>query len=374
MPDYLQSWGFVVPTSVGSNILLAGSSVTLADYTDDLFVVNDPDNSPGGEIFDNDLLGPTPGSDTSLSEPNEGFADSDGGPIVAVEEMGIFNDSTVNLAGGIVLVAPIYAFRLADGRTILRAHDVVMAGFNSSGYALQDIESVTLGGAADYEAQTSVESFRLDLPFAITCFADGTLIDTEHGAIAVEDLTPGIRVRTADHGMQPLRIALCSKADGWMQRENERLRPVRISAGAMGQGLPLQDLRVSRQHRMLVSSPICQRMFATREVLVPAIRLTALPGIYVDETCTPVSYYHLVFDAHEVIFANGAPSESFFIGAEAVKSLAPEARQELLTLFPDAIDHVGTVVPARHVPSGQRSRGLIARHGKSGKPVLSVTQ
>ncbi|MDB6178890.1 Hint domain-containing protein [Paracoccus sp. Z330] len=370
MPDYVPTWGVVAPTSVASNILLAGTSLQQSDYTDSIFIVNDPANGPGGLLHDNDLIGTNPEIDTTVSEPNEGFADSDGGPIIAIEELGVFNDSVVTLAGGATLVVPMYAFRLTDGRTILRVHDFELAGFNNAGFALEDIQDITLGSATNYEALTSVESFRFDLPFAMICFADGSMIDTKDGPIAVEDLTPGRLVRTLDHGCQPLRLALARTVTVEMQRRNDRLRPVHISAGALGNGFPACDLRVSRQHRMLVSSPICQRMFGKSEVLIPAIRLTDLPGIYVDESCAQVSYFHLVFDDHEVIFANGTPSESFFIGEQALKTLSREARQELLTLFPDAVERAKCAVPARHVPSGSRSRGLIARHAKSGKPLL----
>lgn len=370
MPDYVETWGLIAPTTVASNVLLAGSTLTTADYTDALYIVDDPANGPGGEIYDNDLLGLSPDPDTSLSQPNEGFADSDGGPIVAIEEIGRFNDSTVTLNNGATLTVPMYAFRLTDGRTILRVHDFDLAGFNNAGFALEDIQSITLSGATEYEHLTSVEGFRFDLPFAVICFADGTLIETEHGPVAVEDLKPGMMVRTVDHGYQPLRLALGRQIDGVMQRKNDKLRPVHITAGALGHGLPHRDLRVSRQHRMLVSSVICQRMFGTSDVLVPAIRLTDLPGIYVDESCAPVTYFHLLFDDHEVIFADGAPAESFFVGEQALRTLTPEAREELLTLFPDAVAQSKAALPARHVPSGRRARRLIARHGKSGKPVV----
>ena len=36
------------------------------------------------------------------------------------------------------------------------------------------------------------------------CFCRGTLIETAQGPVAVEDLTPGMLVRTRDNGMQPI--------------------------------------------------------------------------------------------------------------------------------------------------------------------------
>ena len=48
-------------------------------------------------------------------------------------------------------------------------------------------------------------------------------------------------------------------------------------------------------------------MFGTRESLIAAVKLTDLPGISIDTQCAAVTYIHLLFDQHEVIYANGAP-------------------------------------------------------------------
>lgn len=367
---YTPTWGVIAPVQVPENILLAGTTISPPVFADGLFIVDDPANGgPNGTIYDNDFLDSDNGPDTTVSQPGEGFADTDGGPVIAIAEIGYFGNSVVHLQNGYELVVPIYAFRLEDGRTILRVHDFDLAGFNDSGFARSDILSVTLGSAAHYRTLSSIETFRFDSPFAMICFADGTLIETADGPVPVEDLCPGTLVRTADHGYQPLRLSLSRQVGSAWQMQNDRLRPVRITAGSLGNGLPRRDLRVSRQHRMLVASSICERMFGAREVLVPAIRLTELPGIFVEEGCAPLSYFHLLFDRHEVIFADGAPAESFFIGRQALESLSLEARDEVLLLFPDALERCELAVPARLVPAGHRMRGLVARHAKAAKPL-----
>lgn len=143
---------------------------------------------------------------------------------------------------------------------------------------------------------------------------------------------------------------------------------MKITAGALGQGLPLRDLWVSRQHRMLVSSPICERMFGQHDVLLPAIRLCDLPGIYLDTAREEMSYYHLVFDEHEVIYAEGAPSESFYPGPEALKSLDKTARAEFDALFSDASLELQM---ARFQPSPAKQRQLVERHVKNNQPLLA---
>src|SRR5690606_41194845 len=60
---------------------------------------------------------------------------------------------------------------------------------------------------------------------------------------------------------------------------NPKLCPVRITAGALGNGMPEQDLMVSPQHRVLIRSKIALRMFNITEVLIPAIKLCDMDGI-----------------------------------------------------------------------------------------------
>ena len=53
------------------------------------------------------------------------------------------------------------------------------------------------------------------------------------------------------------------------------------------------------------------------------------------EPAAQVTYYHLLFDHHRVIFANGAATESFLPETAALHGLGRAAMQELEALFPD---------------------------------------
>ena len=121
-----------------------------------------------------------------------------------------------------------------------------------------------------------VTFLELDAP----CFVSGTQIQTPDGLRAVEDLRQGDIVTGYEGKDLILRKALSSRLSERALRANPNLRPVRILAGALGNDLPARDLLVSRQHRMLVSSKISERMFGQNEVLIPAIRLTELPGVF----------------------------------------------------------------------------------------------
>jgi Hint domain-containing protein len=202
------------------------------------------------------------------------------------------------------------------------------------------------------------------------CFCQHTLIETFLGPIPVENLKPNNLVKTLGEDFLPLRQTFRSVFAAAQLAANPNLRPVRISAGALGNGLPKRDLLVSRHHRMLTSSKIAGRMFGVNNVFVSAIKLTDLPGIYVDEDAQHVEYFHLLFDKHEVVFAESAPSESLFTGPEALRSVSPEAKAEILTLMPALKISGYAPKPAMFIPDRSKQNQLIARHARNGKPLL----
>ncbi|RMC38077.1 hemolysin [Paracoccus alkanivorans] len=202
-------------------------------------------------------------------------------------------------------------------------------------------------------------------PPRATCFTSGTLIDTDTGAKAVETLQVGDRVRTMDHGLQEIRWIGATRISATDLAVNPKLLPIRIKASALGQDLPQRDLLVSRQHRILVSSNIVQRMFGTSQILIPAISLVGIDGIEIVSDVDSVIYWHILFDRHEIIFAEETPTESLFIGPEALKSVPADSRKEIEALFPQLFDPDFAPSPARLIPAKvSQIRQLVARHTK----------
>lgn len=204
------------------------------------------------------------------------------------------------------------------------------------------------------------------------CFTKGTRISGPQGDIAVEDLRVGDPVLTMDDGVQPIRWIGVRHLGKDGLTANPKLLPVRIRAGAFGDGLPERDLLVSRQHRMLVRSPIVRRMFDCSEVLIPAIKLVAVDGIDIASDVQAVSYYHILFEDHQVIWSNGTPSESLFTGPEALKMLPPDMRQEIETLFPELCAPDFIPPAARPIPTrGPQMKQLALRHQLNAKPLFA---
>lgn len=201
----------------------------------------------------------------------------------------------------------------------------------------------------------------------VACFVAGTAIATPQGDVAVETLQPGEQIRTGSGVAAPLQIRLSRTLSVADQLARPNLCPVRIRAGALGHGLPRRDLKVSPQHRMLVASPIVARMFGTPKALVAAKKLIPLPGVAICAAVAPVTYHHLVLESHQVIFAEGAPTESFYCGPMALRALPPLARFELRQLFPTLS---ARPTAAHLIPDGRDQKRLIARHHKNGHAVV----
>jgi hypothetical protein len=209
-------------------------------------------------------------------------------------------------------------------------------------------------------------------PFpGVPCFVAGTLIQTFRGAVAVEDLQVGDRVLTMDCGYQPICWIGGRRLSRAELEANPKLTPIRIRAGALGAGKPDADLLVSPQHRVLVRSKIAKRVFDNIEVLIPANKLTTIDGIETEWEAQGVEYFHMLFDAHQIVFANGAPTESLFTGPEALKAMSLEARVEIETLFPEISAPGFVPVPVRPIPEmGRQVKVLAQRHKKNKQPLL----
>lgn len=160
----------------------------------------------------------------------------------------------------------------------------------------------------------------------LACFARGTRIETATGFVAVEDLRDGMLIETMDRGLQPVRRVLSKVVDG-----RGALAPVVLAAGVLGN---VRALQVSPHHRMVVSGWRAELLTGEPEVLAAAAHLVDGARVRVDPV-DRVEYFHLLFDRHEIIFAEGAATESYHPFAADAAGLAPETLAELEAVFPD---------------------------------------
>lgn len=262
----------------------------------------------------------------------------------------------------------------ADGHSYTMAGISIVTGWNTSVVGVTFIGAAPAAGTTLYyiAGQSVFNDTDPSVPLSsVPCFSAETLILTEAGERAAGDIRPGDRIWTRDAGFQPV-LWIGNRTLGQKALTlRPSLRPIRIRAGALGHGHPARDLVVSPQHRILLRSVIAERMFGTAEVLVPAKKLLSLEGVDVASDLATITYVHLLFDRHQIVMSEGQESESLFTGPEALKSLSIEAREEILTLFPELRQGINPVDPARMLVAGKQAKQLIERHIRNRKPVVA---
>ncbi len=149
------------------------------------------------------------------------------------------------------------------------------------------------------------------------CFLPGTRVLTWRGEVAVEALALGDLLMTAGGGWQELRWVGRGRAEIGAA-EDHPARPVLIRAGALGEGVPRRDLRVTQGHCLL---------FPDGEgpgALVPAVLLVNGRSILLEPGGGTVEYYHVGVTGHDVVLAEGAACETWHHdGAEPPFDSAP---------------------------------------------------
>ncbi len=184
---------------------------------------------------------------------------------------------------------------------------------------------------------------------SIICFTEGTGVETPYGARPVETLAPGDIVLTRDHGPQPLRWVGSRTVAG-----AGRFAPIEFAPGSIGNK---QRLRVSPQHRMLIEDYRASMYFGEEEVLTAADFLVNGDTIVQREVAS-VTYFHLLFDRHELVLSGGTWSESYQPGSYSLPGLDDCARDELFRLFPKLRSNPNGYGPAARL-SLKRQQGML---------------
>lgn len=269
-------------------------------------------------------------------------------------------DSDTNILGGktALMVIPV-------GKTDSATGTITYPEFNR----LADYKYVQ--GSTVGSIQTNQISYGVEgVPLGAPCFTSGTLIDTAEGPRRIETLAAGDHIRTRDHGLRRLQWVGSKPLDARALDLNPALRPIVIAPGALGSGLPRYRLTVSPQHRVLINVARLPGGVPGGERLIAAKHLVGLPGITVANPPEGVTYWHLLFDGHELVKSNGAWTESLYTGREALRALTPAARREITALFPALLRHGPPPAAARPFLTGRQGRALVRRHTRTGKTLI----
>lgn len=214
---------------------------------------------------------------------------------------------------------------------------------------------------ADYTLvaiDASPEAVRL-ADLVCVSFARGTMITLADGRqCPIEALRAGTKILTRDHGPQPLR---------WLGKATLRavgsFAPVVITAGTIGNA---GDLIVSPHHRIFLYQRQRRAGLQTAELLVQAKHLVDDERVFQREGGF-VDYYSLVFDRHEIIYAEGVPAESLMVNDATLSRLPSDMAEDVKARFPGLaqVQHFGTEASRQFLDEVGRGALYPHRRGSS---------
>ncbi len=118
------------------------------------------------------------------------------------------------------------------------------------------------------------------------------------------------------------------------------LRLVRFEAGALGHGLPKRDLVVTADHALLVGDTLVNAGMLVNDGTIRFEPVGTLPK--------RVTVYHVETEDHAVIFAEGAPAETF---VDARQRAQFDNYDEYLDLY-----GADRIIPAMDTPRASAAR------------------
>ncbi|MBB3995384.1 Ca2+-binding RTX toxin-like protein [Sulfitobacter undariae] len=313
----------------------AGADSLVGGTGDDTFTYNDGDGADTISDFGTDDSVPTEDGDPTNNDFVDLSSFYDAASLAAV------NGSDADPSNDFTHALQMLRSDAADG-TI----DGIINGVDHSAL-IGDIDLTLLsGGAAVTGGDLTNDNT------GVVCFTSGTAIRTPRGDVLIDELKVGDSVTTMDNGPQQIRWIGTRELKQPELNQNPSLRPILFPKGVMGAE---RDLLVSPQHGML---------FRSTQHLARAKHLTTSEKqVRVANGKREVTYIHLMFDAHQIIFAENVPSESFFPGPMAFKMLSHSARQEVLEIFPE----LGQITDRT---SAFTAYGMLAREFSNDKNVL----
>jgi len=229
-------------------------------------------------------------------------------------------DGVTYAVGDRVLVN--YTLVTADG---FRVHSITIGSGNTGNNtttALISEQPLVPGQQYVFTQELNVGSGELSYD-ALACFGAGTLIRTPTGDWLVEDLTAGDLIETLDRGALPLQAVYTTTVPAMLDDA-----PIVFADGALNN---TGNLTLSPNHRVLVAGADVELALGLDQALVAAKHLVNDTTIR-RQTGGMVTYYHLLFEDHEIIFSNGIATESYYPDANDADPQSTEFNR----LFPHA--------------------------------------
>ncbi len=169
---------------------------------------------------------------------------------------------------------------------------------------------------------------------AFCAFTRGSLVETENGPLAIEDLLPGDLVLTQDGALQTVLWKGSVTLIPGRVDSRGRTRPLtRIMADTFGMQKPLSGVIAGPAARLLGAPAHLRHLHEGAEILTPVHEFQ--DGMSVIETLppTPIELFHICLKRHSVIKVDGLQFESYHPGVNAARQVSRSLRSIYLNLF-----------------------------------------
>lgn len=319
--NYLMAerWDSIAAEDGGDDTIYAGEGddVVYGEAGNDTIFGESGNDTLDGGVGDDKLLGGTGDDVFVVSGGNDTIGDFNTGNTGALNDGDSSNNDFVDLSGHYDHVHEMHADLADDG--VLNQSNTLDAKGNVVDYS----DNTQFGdGSLSFTGNVELTSDNT----GVVCFTTGTMILTPQGERPIESLKPGDMVTTMDNGPQPIVWIGSTSLSGHQLRAQPKLRPIHINAGVLGVDRPLL---VSPQHGVLLPGS---------DILVRATHLHRfVSGTRVALGKQEVTYFHMMFERHQIVFSNGSPSESLYPGPMALQAMNADARAEIDALFPGVL-------------------------------------
>ncbi|MFT4960479.1 MAG: hypothetical protein ACI92Z_001563 [Paracoccaceae bacterium] len=169
---------------------------------------------------------------------------------------------------------------------------------------------------------------------AFCAFSRGSIVETDAGPMAIEDLLPGDKVLDINGDAQPvLWKGSTTLNPGSAHSQLHNLRLTRLMADSFGMQRPATCMIAGPAARLLHTPMHLRAIAGNNRILTPVQEF--VDGMNVIETAppTPVELFHICLQRHSVIRVGGLEFETFHPGINAARNISHAMRSLFLNLF-----------------------------------------
>ncbi|CUH76253.1 hypothetical protein TRM7557_00791 [Tritonibacter multivorans] len=170
---------------------------------------------------------------------------------------------------------------------------------------------------------------------AFTAFSRGSLVETDFGPVAIEDLLPGDQIQTADgHFEEVVWKGMTTLIPARSSATGASMKLTSFMADSFGMQKPSSCVVAGPAARLLATPPHLRHSAQSGEILTPVQDFQ--DGINIFETAppAPVDMFHICLRNHAVIKVGGLLFESYHPGTDALRLVSYPIKTLFLNMFP----------------------------------------